>query len=338
METSQDKEWVCHKIDSTVHGMLNIEQATQYLLDPLNAPQPSEETGPGTSYNSTFSPGTVAKSSSQIEQEKRRPHVHARSIDHNSRSPPHSSSPRRSHFPHHLDENTPRTSSERTSSEVPTSSVHRLSSEAPEPYTHRLSSEAAQLYEHGHRRRGSSLTSRFPGDQSHRPLDIIRRESKKAHRSPHLRKDRHIGADSIDRLAAVEGSYHHHSGPYDPVSLARNQKHADSPIKALSQTNAEALKATPNEKVIDSIKRHRPLDGVAMTAPGMPGPDGRIMQYEEGSNMMVENGGNYKRWDGRVSKSFYLVDFEWRILNKHRNTTLMISKARASHPIVSKRL
>ena len=304
METSQDKEWVCWRC-FCIHSKLTIEQASQYLLDPLNAPQPSEETGPGTSYNSTFPPGAAAKSSSQIEQEKRRAHIHTRSLDKDQTSPLTSSSPRRSHFPNAQesssshDERAPRESSDgRLSSEVATSSVNRLSSDMPE--------SSARPSGEGRRPRGSSLTARFPGDQTHKPLDIIRKESKKAHRAPHLRKDRHIGADSIDRLAAIGGSYHH-SGPYDPASLGRNWKRAEGPVDALSSTNEEALKATPQEKVLDSIRRHRPLDGVAMTAPGMPDPAGRILQYEEGSNMMIANGGNFKRWEGRVSSTSCFV-------------------------------
>ena len=152
----------------------------------------------------------------------------------------------------------------------------------------------------GTRVRGSSLGTRFPGDESNRPLDIIRRESKKANRAPHLRKQQHIGVDQIDRLDSVGTSNYHHGSAYDAASLARNRNPRDSPIFALSSSNQEALRATPHDKIVDSLQRRRPLDGVAMTPPGVPGPDGQVLDYEEGTDMMIENGGNYKRWPGIV--------------------------------------
>ena len=152
----------------------------------------------------------------------------------------------------------------------------------------------------GTRSRGSSLGTRYPGDESNRPLDVIRRDSKKANRSPHLRKKQHIGVDQIDKLDSVGPSLYHHGSAYDAASLARNRNPRDGPVWAVSSTNREALKATPREKVIDSLKSHRPLDGVAMTPPGLPDSDGRVLNYEEGADMMIEHGGNYKRWPGVV--------------------------------------
>ena len=73
-----------------------------------------------------------------------------------------------------------------------------------------------------------------------------------------------------------------------------------SPIEAVRRTNEEALKATAPEKIQDSLKKHRPLDGVAIVPPGMEDMNGRIYNYEEGTDMMIENGGNYKRWSGVV--------------------------------------
>lgn len=52
------------------------------------------------------------------------------------------------------------------------------------------------------------------------------------------------------------------------------------------------------------MKKHRPLDGVAMVPPGSVGPGGKVMQYEEGSDMMIEGrpeGGPLRRWPGIVS-------------------------------------
>ena len=80
--------------------------------------------------------------------------------------------------------------------------------------------------------------------------------------------------------------------------LARNTSFLSSPVEAVSGTNEETLKATPYEKVVDSITRHRPLDGIALTPPGQPDAHGRVLVYEEGADLMVEAG--YKRWPGVV--------------------------------------
>lgn len=157
----------------------------------------------------------------------------------------------------------------------------------------------------GRPRRGSSLRERYPGDNSHQPLDIIRRDSKKASRSPHLRRQHLPGADTIDRLdPAVGGRAYHHEGPYDAALQGVNRmdkKHA--PIAALESSNQEALKATPAENVKDAVERHKPLDGVAAVPPGQPDRLGRTYNYEEGTDMMREGTGDdpgYKRWHGVV--------------------------------------
>lgn len=128
---------------------------------------------------------------------------------------------------------------------------------------------------------------------------MIAREQKLAHRSPHLRKHQHIGSDSIDKLDVVGGGYHH-GGPFDAASLARNQQFKNSPIEAVAGMNAEALKATPEERINDSVRKHRPLDGVAVVPPGQADREGRVYNYREGTDLMIEEGGNYKRWDGVV--------------------------------------
>ena len=153
----------------------------------------------------------------------------------------------------------------------------------------------------GHRRRGSSLTQRFPGDQSHRPLDMIKRDAKLANRHPHLRKKHIVGSDTIDRMDTIGGF--HHDGPYDATLLARNISNVNSPVEAVRTTNAEALRATPHEMIQDSVQKHRPLDGVAMVPPGIEDRYGNVYHYEEGTDMMIENspkGGAYKRWPGVV--------------------------------------
>jgi len=156
------------------------------------------------------------------------------------------------------------------------------------------------------RARGNSLTERFPGDNSVHPLDTIRHENNVASHAPHLKKQHMPGADVVDMLDDVTGGRYHHEGPYDAAMLARNTSHESSPLAALKTTNQEALKATPSEKIQDSLRNHRPLDGVAEIPPGSTDEMGRRYNYEEGTDMMIANGGNYGRWPGvvRVTKSF----------------------------------
>lgn len=153
-------------------------------------------------------------------------------------------------------------------------------------------------------RRGSSLKERYPGDKSHQPLDVIRRDSKKAYRSPHLSKRSIPGADSIDRLdPAVGGIAYHHEGPYDAALLSRNRNPKTAPLVPLKDSNAEALKATPAENIKDALERHKPLDGTAVVPPGEQDRFGRVYQYQEGADVMHEpssGDAGYKRWPGRV--------------------------------------
>ncbi|QSZ29564.1 hypothetical protein DSL72_004079 [Monilinia vaccinii-corymbosi] len=133
------------------------------------------------------------------------------------------------------------------------------------------------------------------------PLAQLRQETKTAYRSPHLRKKHIPGADTIDSLdhTAFGGAYHH-EGPYDATLMARNRSYKNSPVAAVAGTNEEAIRATPREFIQDSLDRHVPLSGTAVIPPGMPGPDGKIMDYEEGADLMREAdaaGGAYKRWD-----------------------------------------
>jgi Pal1 cell morphology protein len=101
---------------------------------------------------------------------------------------------------------------------------------------------------------------------SHRPLDTLAKEKHAADRMRYATRKHHIRPDSIDKLDDSTNSYHH-GGPYDATLFARNNT-KDSPLQALKGSNAEALKATPHEKIVDSIQGHRPLDGVAAYAPG----------------------------------------------------------------------
>ena len=151
----------------------------------------------------------------------------------------------------------------------------------------------------GHRR-AISLSERFPGDRSHQPLDIIRKDSRAARRAPHLTRKYLPGPDQIDRLDNVIMRYHH-EGPYDAALTSRNLSPKLSPLMAVRDTNTEAIKATPEENVRDAVVRHRPLDGTAIIPSGVPDRFGRVYHYEEGTDLMREDGADYMRWPGLVS-------------------------------------
>lgn len=140
------------------------------------------------------------------------------------------------------------------------------------------------------------------------PLESIIKDNKKAHRSPHLNKRHLPGPDTVDRLdPAIGGRSYHHEGPYDAALLARNTSYKSSPVAALEETNSEALKATPKENIQDSVERHKPLDGVAQIPAGMQDRFGRTYDYEEGADLMHEDGPDgpgYKRWAGKVLAAY----------------------------------
>ena len=251
-------------------------QASRYLLDPLNAPQPGEETGPGTSFNAVDPMPSQSTPRRSVSTSHRPRNSSGSNNPYKTYpSPPTSASPRGQQFP-------------------PSSPTDKLSSP-----NHRStdSHPPSPPNQSGRPRRTSSLSARYPGDRSHRPLDIIRRDTKLANRAPHLRKTHIPGPDTIDSLDNTGFSYHH-GGPYDATLLARNLSPQISPVAAVHNTNAEALRATPQEVIKDSLNRHRPLDGVAVIPPGERDISGRAMEYEEGTDMMIADGGNYKRWPG----------------------------------------
>jgi len=107
--------------------------------------------------------------------------------------------------------------------------------------------------------------------------------------------------------------------------LARNTSWQTSPVAALSETNAEALRATPAENIRDAVERHRPLDGTAIVPPGSQDRFGRTYDYEEGDNLMITNGGNYKRWPG--------VDYHPDDLKGKGEPSYSIEKALKEHKI-----
>jgi hypothetical protein len=171
---------------------------------------------------------------------------------------------------------------------------------------------------------------------SHRPLDQLRKEAKAAHRSPHLRKRHLPGADIIDSLDRSMGTAYHHEGPYDATLMSRNMNYKNSPLEAVKDSNAEALRATPRENIRDALDKHVPLQGTAIIPPGMAGLDGKPMHYEEGTDMMREpdgGGGPYKRWPGMVC-SFTVLLFA--VADLSRITTQKTTRGKESHPLQSR--
>ncbi|KAL3465304.1 hypothetical protein BJX64DRAFT_285559 [Aspergillus heterothallicus] len=106
-----------------------------------------------------------------------------------------------------------------------------------------------------------------------------------------------VNPDIIDRLDTTSRFSYHHEGPYDAVYPERNRTVDQSPLEALRESNAEALKATPEHKIADAIERHRPLDGVAYYPPGHTDQEGQTYDYQEGYNMMTDYG-NFARFPG----------------------------------------
>ncbi|KAI0882205.1 uncharacterized protein GGS22DRAFT_170441 [Annulohypoxylon maeteangense] len=134
---------------------------------------------------------------------------------------------------------------------------------------------------------------------SERPLEAIKRANKAANRAPHLRKKSIARADMIDVLDDTGLGTYHHDGPYDATLASRNRDKRYAPVEAVKYGNAEALKATPREMVMDSLQRHVPLQGTAVIPPGQRDLSGHVMDYEEGADLMREEdapGGPYKRW------------------------------------------
>lgn len=158
------------------------------------------------------------------------------------------------------------------------------------------SSRARSTSTQGHAR-SSSLQPRWQGE---RPLDVIKKETKVANRSASRHKRGSSHTDTIDALDTIGGPYHH-DGPYEAVLASRNINKKYSPLEAVKDSNAEALRATPREFVQDSLRKHVPLQGTATVPVGDRDLGGHVMNYEEGADLMREpdaQGGAYKRWDG----------------------------------------
>ena len=265
----------------------------------MNAPEPSAETGLGSHFGSTYAapkkPNSTKSSASPTV-----PHSSSRaeSVKHStpskagvSSSVRSSSGSPREKFPNYRAE---------AFGDFESTSRRRAGSHGTPPSY----KEATTSTNTAPRRRGSSLKERYPGDKSGQPLDMIRRDSRKANRSPHLHKKSIPGADSIDRLdPAIGGRSYHHEGPYDAALMSRNRDAKKGPLGALKTTNDEALKATPRENIKDAVERHKPLDGVAAVPPGQADRFGRTYNYKEGADLMREattTDAGYKRWPGKV--------------------------------------
>ncbi|KAK6396861.1 hypothetical protein LTR81_025873 [Elasticomyces elasticus] len=289
------------------------KEAQAHLIDPLNAPEPSEETGLNAHYRSTFAPATPTPSTTgNNATHSPRSSLSSKNPFRDTASPPTGSGKKTVHIAERPVESTsedfPSYRAE-AFSDYATAKPHRSpsaakgpgSAQAPPPaYSSEDTTAGASSSSSRPRRRTSSLKERFPGDTSTRPLDVLRSDSKKAHRSPHLKKSHLPGPDVIDRLdPALGGLAYHHEGPYDAANLSKNAKYDKySPVAALESSNREALKATPRENVVDSLRAHKPLDGVAGQPSGVPDQFGRTYRYEEGEDMadLPSGDAGYKRW------------------------------------------
>ncbi|KAJ5085344.1 hypothetical protein N7532_010115 [Penicillium argentinense] len=181
------------------------------------------------------------------------------------------------------------------------------------PY--RFSSPAPSALSSSRRSIAESIPSlyipRWTGSTEHYPPEPRRRDSTSSlprRRSTHRTYSRHsqlVNPDIIDELDDVMAYSYHHEGPYDAVCPERNRISQHSPLEAVRESNEEALRATPRDKIIDSLHSHRPLDGTAFFPPGTTDINGQTYQYEEGSNMMNDFG-NFMRLPGMVSTNLVL--------------------------------
>jgi hypothetical protein len=149
----------------------------------------------------------------------------------------------------------------------------------------------------------------YSGTPEHYPVEPRR---KRDHSVPHRRRTTHkysrhsqlVQPDIIDQLDDVTSFSYHHEGPYDAARPERNRLSQYSPLEAVRESNAEALRATPHHKIVDALSSHRPLDGVAFYPPGTMDRMGQEYTYEEGSNMMNDYG-NFMRLPGVVCLFVY---------------------------------
>ncbi|RFU73609.1 hypothetical protein TARUN_8612 [Trichoderma arundinaceum] len=299
---------------------IDKEWARKYILDPLTAPEPSQETGLGSSHYNHYRASLQAQSSSQshlreesISRSNFRNSLMKRASDHKRSetgdkadiypTPPHSASPSGNLHP-----SNPFSSSQESPEEVEDKALatpphspeadHAAKSRQRHSLNHVPSAHRGGPSSGPGHNRHRSLNERFPGDMSHRPLDAIRNDVRAAERPLRHRK-RISDTDMIDALDTIGGTYHH-GGPYDATLLSRNLNQKYSPVAAVHDSNMEALRATPREYIIDSLQRHIPLQGTATIPSGTLDYSGSRMSYEEGPDLMREPdapGGAFKRWD-----------------------------------------
>ncbi|KAF7559020.1 hypothetical protein G7046_g5146 [Stylonectria norvegica] len=353
------------------HG--DKQWAQKYLLDPLTAPEPSQETGVGSSHVNqlqvqrlSLSPSAAGKQKQQNtnplqntsnDKVRHRPHQlhhnynHRQVVYSNNNSPSSTPTPPASASP-----NTPSSITSSFHPSNPYSDTHRLSSPVSPPnpasssdsrrrylsgnsaavnrsasarvanssssssssrhhrvqlslqlqpdsrhQQHHRSASDGHHAQHKHQSPPSPpLFQRFPGDMSHRPLEILKKDHRAADRAPHLRKKSIPVTDIIDALDTIGGTYHH-GGPYDATLASRNRNQKYSPVAAVQESNLEAIRATPSEYMADSLNKHMPLQGTATIPSGETDMSGRRISYEEGADLMREPdaaGGAYKRYDG----------------------------------------
>ena len=115
------------------------------------------------------------------------------------------------------------------------------------------------------------------------------------HRTKHSRE---LPPDIIDRMdeSVPPSLLRHHSGPFDAVTKSAYVSKNRSPLAALERSTKEALKATPETSIRDSLNKHVPLQNTAVVPPGEHVPGGspdEVLTYKE-ENLL----GDVGRWEG----------------------------------------
>ncbi|KAJ6086788.1 hypothetical protein N7467_005702 [Penicillium canescens] len=172
----------------------------------------------------------------------------------------------------------------------------RYMSPAPSAYSRRSRSESVN----------SAPSIWYSGTPEHYPVEPRRSQDPSVPRRRRTTHNTHkpsrhsqlVQPDIIDKLDDVSMFSYHHEGPYDAARPERNRVSQYSPLEAVKESNAEALRATPHHKIADALNSHRPLDGVAFYPPGTTDRSGQEYTYEEGSNMMNDFSGNFMRLPG----------------------------------------
>lgn len=103
----------------------------------------------------------------------------------------------------------------------------------------------------------------------------------------------------LDAIDVMDGSIppnllRHHSGPFDAVTKSMFLSQNQNPLVALEHSTQEALEATPEISIQDSLERHVPLQNTAIVEPGQrPYGNDKPVEYEE-ENLL----GDVGRWQG----------------------------------------